>query len=154
MSKIMSLTPALAISHHHELAQLYFSNMQMCSHLEHFTFDDAYKKIESFIDHLEHGTCVGFAAFDGDEICGFVWAYPHQFREEQRMYVSEIRVREDHQGRGIGKQLLRKVEDKTKELGISALYLHAEADNPVAIRLYESIGFQTERIQLRKDLSS
>ena len=140
MPKIVSLESALAKSYRYEIAQLYFGNIQMCSHLDHYTFGDAYEKVGQFIDHLEADTCVGFAAFDGDELCGFVWAYPHQFRGEQRMYVSEIRVREDYRGKGIGR------------LGIGALYLHAEADNPDAIKFYESLGFQAERVQLRKDV--
>jgi ribosomal protein S18 acetylase RimI-like enzyme len=37
-------------------------------------------------------------------------------------------------------------------LNLPALYLHAEATNPDAIRLYESIGYKTERIQLRKEI--
>lgn len=150
MPKIVSLESALAKSYRYEIAQLYFGNIQMCAHLGHYTFGDAYEKVGQFIDHLESDTCVGFAAFDGDELCGFVWAYPHQFREEQRMYVSEIRVREDYRGRGIGRELLEKVEERARELGICALYLHAEVDNPDAIRFYESQGFQAERVQLRK----
>ncbi len=42
------------------------------------------------------------------------------------------------------------MEEKAKEMGISALYIHAEADNPGAIGLYETAGFIVERVQLRK----
>ena len=150
--RIESLTPETASTYQHELAQLYLQNIRACSHLDRFSLDDARDKIDSLAQHLAKNTCVAYGAFHEDALCGFVWAYPHRFREEPRMYVSEIRVAEDWRNRGIGTQLLECVEDKTRELGIGAIYLHAEADNPDAIRLYESIGYRTERLQLRKEL--
>jgi ribosomal protein S18 acetylase RimI-like enzyme len=39
-----------------------------------------------------------------------------------------------------------------RKLGYGAIYLHAEGNNEGAIRLYESEGFEKERIQLRKGL--
>ena len=68
------------------------------------------------------------------------------------MYVSEIRVKEEYRKQGIGSQLLRLVEDKAKELGLGAIYLHAEANHAEAIQFYKATGFSEERIQLRKSL--
>ena len=68
------------------------------------------------------------------------------------MYVSEIRVKEEFRNHGIGAELLRLVEDKAKEMGIRAMYLHAEANNTKGLKLYKRLGFNEERIQLRKYL--
>lgn len=68
------------------------------------------------------------------------------------MYVSEIRIKEKYRNRGGGSQLLRLVEDKAKEQGLGAMYLHAEAQNKAARRLYEDCGYMEERIQMRKEL--
>ena len=38
-------------------------------------------------------------------------------------------------------------------MGVPALYIHAEADNAGAIRLYEREGYRMERVQLRKPLN-
>ena len=70
------------------------------------------------------------------------------------MYVSEIRVKEEYRGRGIGKELLGLVEEKAKEMGLGAVYLHAEAGNTDARRLYEACGYSEERIQMRKELNA
>lgn len=51
-----------------------------------------------------------------------------------KMYVSEIRVREGWRKHGIGTEFLRLVEERAWEMGIDALYLHAEADCPDAVR--------------------
>lgn len=135
-----------------EIAQFYYENMQTCSCLEHYTPEQAYEKIGDLIDHLMTHTCIAFGAFEESEIIGYIWAYPHQFREELRMYISECTVKEGHRSKGIGKALISLVEKKAKESGIPALYLHAEAGSPDAVRFYESNGYRKERIQLRKKI--
>ena len=57
--------------------------------------DEAYEKTGDLISHLRDNTAIGYGLFEKDEICGYVWAYPHQFLEEKRIYVNEIRIRED-----------------------------------------------------------
>ena len=150
--RIEELNAETVKQYRHEIAQFYYENMQTCSCLEHFTFDRAYEKIGDLIDHLNTNTCIAYGAFEDGEIIGYIWAYPHPFREETRMYINEIRVKEEYRNRGIGKELMRMVEERAKELNLPALYLHAEATNPDAIRLYESIGYKKERIQLRKEI--
>lgn len=148
--KIVALTPSEAERLREQLAVLYQLNMQSCAHMGRYTYEEAYRKMGDLVFHLSRGSCVAYVALEGDEVCGFVWAYPHRWRDEERMYVSEIRVREEWRRRGIGTELLRLVEDAARERGLGALYLHAEADNPDAVRLYESLGYVIERVQLRK----
>ena len=93
-----------------------------------------------------------YGAFYNEIIVGFIWAYPHQFREENRMYVSEIRVKEEYRSRGIGKSLLKTVESIAKEKGFPAIYLHAEANNQDARRFYVNCQYKEERIQFRKEI--
>ena len=145
--RIEPLTPNLVLKYKKEITQFYYDNMQTCSCLEHFTFEEAGYKIEGLADYLKNKTCVAYGLFREEEICGYIWAYPHHFREENRMYVNEIRIKDGYRNKGYGKSLLQLVE-----MGIGALYIHAEADNPEAIRLYESAGYIAERVQLRKEL--
>jgi GNAT superfamily N-acetyltransferase len=49
-------------------------------------------------------------------------------------------VRPDVRGRGLGRRLMRCLLDA---LSAEKVYLQVGMDNPVAIRLYESLGFQT-----------
>ena len=108
--------------------------------------------MKDLIGHLADNTAIVYGAFDGEQILGFIWAYVHQFREENRMYVSEIRVKEEYRKHGIGNQMLRMVEDKAREMGLGAVYLHAEANNPEALRFYKAVGYCEERIQMRKEI--
>ena len=151
--KIIPLTAGLAQQHRAELARLYFENVRSNACHGRYTFDEAYAKIGALIDHLEDGTAISYRLFDEDEIHGFIWAYVHQFREEKRMYVSEIRVGEAYRNQGFGTALLELVEVRAAELGLDAVYLHAEANNPEALRFYAAHGYSTERVQLRKAIS-
>ena len=135
-----------------EIAQFYYGNMQTCSCLEHYSFDQAYEKIGDLIDHLSTNTCIAYGAFEGSEIIGYIWAYPHSFREEKRMYISECTVKEGYRNNGIGKAMISLVEQRAKESGFPAIYLHAEAGSMDAVRFYESAGYKKERIQFRKEI--
>lgn len=150
---IEKLTPELVREYRSEIARFYYDNLHECACLEHYTYDEAYEKIGDFIAHLEVGTCVGFGLFEDKQICGFIWAYPHQFREENRMYINEIRVKEIYRNKGYGVALLGMVEKIARETGIGAVYLHAEANNSSAINFYEASGFERERYQFRKEIT-
>ncbi len=150
--QVKSLTPETVKKNKLDIVQFYFNNAITCSCSTNFTIEEAEAKIDEFIAYLEKDECIGYGLFHENRVCGYIWAYPHQFREERRMYISEIHIEENYRNRGYGKMLLEAVEAKAKEKGLGALYLHAEADNKSAIRLYESCGYIEERIQLRKEI--
>ena len=150
--RIDELNADIVQQYRNEIAWFYYGNMQTCSCLEHYTFEQAYEKIGDLISHLTANTCIAYGAFEEGEIIGYIWAYPHQFREEYRMYINECTVKEEYRGRGIGEKLIRTVEERAAESGFHALYLHAEAGSLDAIRFYESIGYCKERIQFRKEI--
>ena len=136
----------------HKLTEYYFHNSRACSCMEHFSFSEAEDKIRSMIRHMWEGSAIVYGCFDDTELFGYLWAYEIRFREENRIYVSEVYVDHSHRGQGFGTMLLQAVEAEAKERRIPALYIHAEADNTGAIRLYERFGFSTERVQFRKSL--
>ena len=150
--KIEALTAEIVEIYRSEIAQLYFENVRSNAFHNHYTYEEAFEKIGGLIDHLKTDTAIAYGALKDDELIAFIWAYVHQFREETRMYVSEIRVKKEHRKHGIGKKLLKLVEDKAREQGLSAIYLHAEAENIDSRKLYEEYGYTEERIQLRKGL--
>lgn len=151
--RIEPITVEIAEKYREQIAQLYFDNVRSSAYYSHYTYEEAYEKIGGLIDYLRDDTAIVYGAFESEELIGFIWAYVHQFREEDRMYVSEIRVKEEYRNCGIGRELLGIVEDKAKKLGLSAIYLHAEANNPEALRFYQTHGYEYERIQMRKEIS-
>ncbi len=150
--QIEPITAGMAEKYRKEIARLYFENVRSNAFYEHYTYDEAYKKMDDLIGHLSDNTAFVYGAFDDEELVAFIWAYVHPFREETRMYVSEIRVKEVYRKQGIGSQLLKQVENKAKEMGLGAIYLHAEASHAEAVKFYKATGFHEERIQLRKGI--
>lgn len=56
-------------------------------------------------------------------------------------YIQTIEVASHRRRLGIGGELLRRVEQSAQEAGATALWLHVDAGNAAAIRLYESRGY-------------
>jgi [ribosomal protein S18]-alanine N-acetyltransferase len=61
-----------------------------------------------------------------------------------RAYIQTIEVLPAMRGRGIGNELLRRIEDSVRHLGAQAIWLHVDSQNAAAIRLYESHGYTCE----------
>lgn len=150
--KIEFLTVEKAEKNKEKLARFYYENVKSCSCMERFSLDDAFVKMGSLISHISDHTAIAYGAFDRHELVGFIWAYSYPFREEQRIYVNEIRVMNEYRNQGIGAELLRVIEERTKAMGIRTIYLHAEASNSEAINFYKSNGYEEERVQLKKEV--
>ncbi len=100
--RIEALTAQTVERYHKEIAEFYYKNARLCSCLSHYTYDEAFEKIRNLVNHLTDYTAIAYGAFEGSEIIGFIWAYVHQFREELRVYVSEIRAKEGYRKQGLG----------------------------------------------------
>ena len=74
---------------------------------------------------------VGIAEFEGVEACA----------ELQKLYLDD-----SVKGKGYGKELTRLAEDWARSAGYKNLYLEIHTNLPVALKLYEKLGFhQVER---------
>lgn len=142
----------LAISNIGILCDFYYGNAKQCSHMDSFGYDDAKAKIIQMADHIKDGTAICYGLFDEGVLVGYIWAYSHKYRDEDRVYISEIRILEKYRGNGYGEELIRQVENEARRLKVAAVYLHAEAVNEAAIRFYKKLGFIPERIQFRKEI--
>src|ERR1044072_5375576 len=81
-----------------------------------------------------------------DRIVGMVDVdtYPNRPRR-RHVGVIGICVREEWQGKGVGKELMRAIIDLADNwLNLTRLELEVYADNEAAIRLYERFGFEVE----------
>jgi ribosomal protein S18 acetylase RimI-like enzyme len=59
-------------------------------------------------------------------------------------YIQTIEVIPSERGHGIGGELLARVEDAAKGAGCKFIWLHVDAANQGAIRLYEACGYVFE----------
>lgn len=55
--------------------------------------------------------------------------------------IANVAVHPDYRQRGIGRELTRGAIEHVRSLGATAVWLHVRHDNPVALHLYQSLGF-------------
>jgi len=136
------------------LSRLYFDNVRTCDYTESFSESDSARKIAEMTGYVEKDHAIVFGCITNTgNLAGFIWAYRHAFRDEERMYVSVVQVSKEFRNLGLGSKLLEAVEQEARCLGLPAIFIHTEAHNKGAIRLYEREGYVLERVQMRKQLS-
>jgi ribosomal protein S18 acetylase RimI-like enzyme len=76
---------------------------------------------------------------------GRLWGFAIvEWSEERRgitAYIQTIEVAHEARGRGVGGALLGSIEDSARAAGARLIWLHVEAANTGAIRLYEARGY-------------
>ena len=69
------------------------------------------------------------------------WAQPP---EQPLAYIQTLEVLPAHRSRGVGRELLRRVEESAKSAGAHVIWLHVAESNAPAIRLYEGHGYSQQ----------
>ena len=86
-----------------------------------------------------------FTASAGDEIEGISLCRPEWGGDEDLGWVSVLGVRKPWRGLGLGRALLLHSFRELRNRGKRRAGLGVDAENPSAVRLYESAGMQVER---------
>lgn len=76
-----------------------------------------------------------------------------EYKDASFYVVHRLCVNPELQGKGIGKRTMLLIEDILREKGIETIRLDAFSQNPVAVRMYESLGYKkTGEAHWRKGL--
>lgn len=117
-------------------------------------YDDEIKKPRlHFEEIIERGDCSDvffFGAFtDGGELIGIAgFVRETRAKTRHRGEIVSMYVEPDFHGQKIGENLLRALIETAFEVGgIEQIQLTVVAENRVAVRLYERIGFKTFGVQ-------
>ncbi|WP_329122758.1 GNAT family N-acetyltransferase [Streptomyces sp. NBC_01353] len=98
------------------------------------------------------GTAINLALRDG-EVVGQVWTAARELEPGvSGSYVYDIEVAEGARGHGYGRALMLLAERVAIDAGERLLGLHVFTGNTPAIRLYESLGYRTTRVNSYKRL--
>lgn len=88
-------------------------------------------------DYLDRGIC--YLAFIGEELVGeFVLIHTHP----RTLEIVNIAVKEDYQGRGIGKRLLQHAIDAAEKKKAHAIEIGTGNSSMQQLRLYQKTGFR------------
>lgn len=89
-----------------------------------------------------------FAVMRDNEQVGSVWL-TDRFSE---WFIYDIEIREELRGQGLGRSTMRAIEEYVRAHGGKSIGLSVFGFNNVARKLYESEGYETTRILMKKDL--
>lgn len=88
---------------------------------------------------------VCYIAKEDDDLIGYILAS----RSEDEAEIYSVAVREDHEGQGIGKELLTALEKALKDLRVKTILLEVKEGNDRAYNLYKNFGFVEYRRRAR-----
>ena len=101
--------------------------------------NDAWSR-ELFVDEIGHPFSYYLVAEDGGEIVGYAGLRAAPENADQGD-IQTLAVVPQLRGQGLGRELLGQLIHEAQNRGVNALFLEVRADNPVAIALYDSVGF-------------
>ncbi len=93
-----------------------------------------------------------FQVMDEELKVGSLWLATREKQSAGEWYVYDIMIDEEFRGKGLGRSTMRAAEDYVKSQGGTLLELNVFGPNAVARGLYESLGYKTMTIGMRKDL--
>lgn len=84
----------------------------------------------------------GFVWEEDGRIIGNVTLIYTNKRNQPLYFIANVAVHPDHRGRGIGKQLTQRAIQHVMDHDGNSVILQVREDNPSAIHIYESLGFE------------
>jgi GNAT superfamily N-acetyltransferase len=84
----------------------------------------------------------GYVWEENGEIIGNVSLIPYREKKKRIFLIANVAVRQDYRRRGIGRALTAAAMQHAQARHGAATWLHVRDDNPGAIALYLSLGFQ------------
>lgn len=95
------------------------------------------------------GKC--FLAIENDKVIGLIMGYIRQYDEYDYLdykcprsgEISELIVSKSCRNNGVGRELMKKMEEYLKSIGCKYIFIDVFAYNETAIKFYEKEGYHT-----------
>ena len=105
--------------------------------IERDIFSDPWSEY-SFLDDIYGDIAYNIVYVENNEIIGYACSW--MMLDE--MHITNIAVREDYRGRGIGKEMISSLIEKAKTNKLNTSLLEVRVSNISAIRLYKKMGYE------------
>lgn len=113
-------------------------------------WDELYPTVEDFSEDIKKGNL--YVAVDNDKIAALYvisgesdeeynyadWKYPN----DTAYILHRFCISPEYQNKGLGKQILLKIENQIKEMGYKSVRLDVFTENPYAQKLYRHNGYE------------
>jgi len=127
-----------------QIRKMTMEDLQQVCAIENETFSDPWSE-EDFSNSLQEANNAYLLA----ELDGVIAGYCGYWGIAGEGYIYNVAVKQEFRRQGLGYQMLKTLIDESADRGITSFTLEVRASNEPAIRLYESLGF--ESAGLRKD---
>lgn len=109
---------------------------------EQLTMDEEVRYVDDFIRRIGEGSAVKLLAFNGKTLIGVSDVYLKD-KIEKHIGVFGITIKKEWRGKGVGQELMKKTlaEATQKIKGLKIIELGVFANNPIAKKMYEKMGF-------------
>lgn len=98
---------------------------------------------QSFLDVIET---------DSGKTVGHLWLGIQNRFDRKVVSINDITIQSIYRGRGLGKTLMKLIEEESRKVGAVRIRLHVFDSNEVAKKLYLSMGFVPTSLDMRKEL--
>lgn len=122
-----------------ECSHLYVNTFKHQPWNEEWDLDDAFNRLSSF---LSTSYSIAIKAVIENKIQGFLIGEIEQWNGAKKLYLKEICVSKTRQRSGLGRELMRALQNKLGKRGISRIYLITQRETVPEI-FYKSLGFTT-----------
>ena len=122
------------------------SDLPAIMQLEHECFANDAWSAESMYDELTGAEKFYLVAYQDDALLGY--AGLNKLPTVNQSEVQTIAVSQTARGQGLGRDLMTHLIDESRRANCLEMFLEVRADNTVAQKLYEKLGF--EQIDIRK----
>ena len=108
------------------------------------------RQIEKLTNDKKQHIIIGYEDENTRKIIGFVHAQMYEsFYSDLGLNILGLAVNPDFQGRGIGKKLMKRLEQYAVENSISFIRLNSALKREEAHKFYEHIGYTCDKVQKR-----
>jgi ribosomal protein S18 acetylase RimI-like enzyme len=116
--------------------QRYLSDMRRASH------DDRFLNWASHVAETASMPMTGFVWEQDDRIVGNASIIPFRDHGKRIYLIANVATHPEYRRQGIGRALTERAMQQARAKNAAAVWLHVREDNPGAIRIYESLGFE------------
>lgn len=106
------------------------------------------------VDNLSPGTEIFVAEDETGELLGFLEVQPHKdkLNDIEQGYIVAIAVSPQGEGKGVGKGLMTKAEEWSRQKGYRQLILNVFNNNLRAVNFYKHLNYEIEVVKMVKEL--
>lgn len=120
------------------LYNYFVNNTTVTFHTETFSPED----MASLLYQEDGSLYITLAVLDNEELCGYAFLTPYKKRQAYRRSAEiSVYLKPEYTGKGIGKIILKKMEQHAALNGIHSLIATICSENVASIRLFEKNGY-------------